>query len=151
MEQLMRKLISTQKIVGFVVSACLLVLVCSAWAQGISRIRRISFARGQTSTILRARLKPYTNHVYRLSARKGQHMAVRLQAPVNDVVFWVQSRKYSPGRDTLLLEGIYKGGVADWSGELPVTGEYEIYVSNPPVSDHPVKRALPYKLAVEIR
>lgn len=78
-------------------------------------------------------------------------MAVRLQAPVNDVVFWVQSRKYSQGRDTLLLEGIFKGGVDDWSGELPVTGEYEIYVSNPPINDHLIKRALPYKLVVEIR
>ena len=147
----MRKLISTQKIVGFVVIGCLLVMVCPAWAQRLSLIRRISFARGQTSTILTARVKPYTNHVYRLYARSGQHMAVRLQAPVNDVVFWVQSRKYSQGRDTLLLEGIFKGGVDDWSGELPVTGEYEIYVSNPPINDHLIKRALPYKLVVEIR
>ena len=147
----MRKLISTQKIVGFVVTACLLVLVCPAWAQRVTLIRRISFARGQTRTILTASVKPYTNHVYRLYARSGQHMAVRLQDSGNDVVFWVQSRNYSQGRDTLLLEGNYKGGVDDWSGELPVTGEYEIHVSNPPISDHPVKRALPYKLAVEIR
>ena len=148
----MRGLISTQKIVGFVVAACLLVMVCSVSAQNHSIIRRISFARGQTNTILTARLKPCTNHVYRLYGRRGQRMAVHLQAPANDdVVFWVQSRKYVQGRDTLLLEGIYKGGVADWSGELPVTGEYEIHVSNPPISDHPVKRALPYKLAVEIR
>jgi hypothetical protein len=78
-------------------------------------------------------------------------MVVRLQAPADDVVFWVQSKKYVQGRNTALLEGIDKGGVADWSGELPITGEYEIYVSNPPVSDHPVKRALSYKLEVEIR
>lgn len=147
----MRKLISIQKIVGFVVTACLLVMVCSAWAQRLTRIQRISFARGQTSTILRGRLKPHTNHVYRFYARSGQHMVVRLQAPVNDVVFWVQSRKYVQGRDTLLLEGVYRGGVTDWSGELPVTGEYEIYVSNPEINDHPVKHALAYKLAVEIK
>jgi len=146
-----RKLISTQKIVGFVVTACLLVMVGSAWAQRVSLIRRITFAPGQTSTILRARVKPSSNHVYRLYARSGQHMAVRLQAPNNDVVFWVQSKKYIQGRDTLLLEGVYKGGVVDWSGELPATGGYEIYVSNPPINDHPVKRALPYELAVEIR
>lgn len=78
-------------------------------------------------------------------------MAVRLQEPVNDVVFSVQSRKYLKGRDTLLLEGVFKGGVAEWSGELPVTGEYEIYVSNPPINDHPVKHAMRYKLVVEIR
>lgn len=78
-------------------------------------------------------------------------MVVRLQAPVDDVVFWVQSRKYVQGRDTLLLEGVYRGGVTDWSGELPVTGEYEIYVSNPEINDHPVKHALAYKLAVEIK
>ena len=147
----MRQLFSTQKIVGFVVTACLLVTVCSAAAHRVTRIRRISFARGQTSTILRARLEPHAGHVYRLYARKGQHMAVHVEAPGHDVVFWVQGTKYVEGRNTLLLEGNYKGGVDDWSGELPVTGEYEICVSNPPINDHIVKHALPYKLAVAIK
>jgi hypothetical protein len=81
-------------------------------------------------------------------------IGVREVAGSNPVVpdqFLIINGCYVQGRSTALLEGIDKGGVTDWSGELPITGEYEIYVSNPPISDHVVKRALPYKLEVKIK
>ena len=66
------------------------------------------------------------------------------------MVFWIQSRKYVANRDTLLLEGVDRRGETDWSGILPVSGEYEIWVGNPEISDHPVKRPVHYKLEVKI-
>jgi hypothetical protein len=84
-------------------------------------------------------------------------MTARLQVrgqseqDAGDIVFWIQTRKYLKGRNTLILEGIDKGGVDDWSGKLPATGEYEIYVSNPPYNDHTVKHKIHYILQVSIK
>ena len=67
-------------------------------------------------------------------------------------MFWIQTSGWYPtGRSTSVLEGIDKGGATNWSGLLPETGEYEIYVSNPPISDHPIGRSLPYKLTITTR
>ncbi len=123
---------------------------CFASSPKTTRIQRINFAPGQSTAVLRGRLRPYTNHIYRLRARSGQRLVLHLRSPANDVVFWVQSTKYVQGRDTLILDGIDRRGATDWSGELPLTDDYEIYVSNPPVNTHRIKRALPYSLEVSI-
>jgi hypothetical protein len=115
-----------------------------------SDVRRIRFERNHSSTILRGNLRPYTNHIYRFHARQGQRMTVRVQSPANDIVFWVQSRRYVHGSSSLILGGIHRNGETDWSGELPLSGEYEIYVSNPPMSDHAVSRALYYEVELRI-
>lgn len=75
---------------------------------------------------------------------------LHLRSSANDVVFWVQGVKYLQGRDTLMLDGIDRGGVTHWVGELPLTGDYEIYVANPPVNTQRIKRALSYSLEVSI-
>ena len=118
-------------------------------------IKKVRFQRGQNIALLQGTLHPQTHHVYRMVAHAGQHMRARLlgrssfyEAP--DMVFWIQSRKYVANRDTLLLEGVDRRGETAWSGTLPVSGEYEIWVGNPEISDHPVKRPVHYKLQVEI-
>jgi hypothetical protein len=72
--------------------------------------------------------------------------------PNPDLVFWVQAKGwFPPSKTTALLDGIDKGGVTDWSGRLPGTGEYEIYVSNPPISDHPLTSSKRYALEITIK
>ncbi len=128
----------------------MLAVLIAATCLASSQTRRIAFAPGQTSIVLRGRLKPYRHHLYRFHARAGQRLTLRLHSPRSDVVCWVEGTTYVRP-DTKVLEGIDKGGVTDWSGELPATEAYEIYVSNPPISDHRVRRILPYTLEITIK
>jgi hypothetical protein len=121
-------------------------------------VRQISFSRGGHTATLKGMLRPYSKHIYRFRARGGQEMSIELRFQKEgvgrdgDLVFWVQCRGwYPPGSRTAVLERIDKGGVANWSGILPGTGEYEIYVSNPPIGDHAIRRSLPYKLQMAIK
>lgn len=123
-----------------------------------SLTRQIRFEHGHTDITLNSVLRPDAIHVYKFRARAGQRMSVRLRLAdkragrAGDVVFWVQSKEYVGGRNTTILEGIDpKGGAVNWSGELPLTGEYEIYLSNPEVSDHIVKHPIAYALEVSIK
>jgi hypothetical protein len=57
---------------------------------------------------------------YLLRARKGQQMTLHLTSAKKNAVFGL----YAPGMD--LVEGAQS--VADWSGPLTKTGDYEIIV-----------------------
>lgn len=119
-----------------------------------NHVRRISFPRKGNTATLKGTLQPYSNHIYRFWARCEQQVTIELRQTKElgrdgDLVFWIQSRGWYPaGRSSSVLEGIDKGGATNWSGILPGTGEYEIYVSNPPISDHPIVRSLPYRLRI---
>ncbi len=143
--------ISNHKILCKLVMLCLLAEPCLASPQKENTIQRVKFAKGEHSAIVSGELKPSANHIYKLSASKGQRMTVSVQPSSDDVVFWVQSRKLMTGRQTYILEGIGRGGTTDWAGELQFTGAYEIHVANPPINDHPVERATAYILKIEIR
>ncbi|HVF51713.1 MAG TPA: hypothetical protein VNA19_16635 [Pyrinomonadaceae bacterium] len=121
----------------------------AAQTKGV-RVYRVRFEQGRSSTVLRGRLRPYANHVYRLDARQGQRMTVRVQEPAGDIVFWVKGRNSAREKYPLVLAGIHKNGETDWSGELPASGEYEIHVSNPTIGDHPVRRTLSYRVELKI-
>ncbi len=134
---------------------CLIMSLASA--RGVGPARRIRLGRGQSAATLSNVLRPGTSHVYTFHARAGQRMSVRLRltdkrvAREGDVVFWVQSRKYVAGSNSTYLEGIDpRGGEAEWSGQLPLTGEYEIYLSNPGAGDHEILRPLRYAVEVSI-
>jgi hypothetical protein len=121
------------------------------------RGRQISLPHAGNSATLKATLRPNSKHLYWFRGRGGQDMNIKLQIQKDglgrdgDVVFWVQGRNWYPrDRFNAILEGIDKGGVTNWSGILPGTGEYEIYVSNPPISDHPIRRSLQYELRIAI-
>jgi len=119
-------------------------------------VKTLRIRKGQSSILVRGILRPRAKQLYRLSGRAGQRLRVRLVSSRSsfeafDAVLWVQSRKYYPGnKDTLLLEGVDRHGMTDWSGTLPITGEYEVIISNPDVSDHPIRHSVHYKLEVEI-
>lgn len=123
----------------------------SALPPKITKSQRITFRRGQTETVLVGKLKPYTRHRYRFRAQAGQQMSVRLELPEEDIMFSIQSTRPMPNSESFIMPGITKNGVTDWYGELPTTQDYEIYVFNPRFNDHPVKRALGYKIRLTIK
>lgn len=94
-----------------------------AWAKTI----RVKFPPGRTTVVLKGRttggpsesggMDPIT---YRLRARKGQQMVLRLTSAKKNAVLGV----YAPG--TELIEGAQN--VTAWTGTLPQTGDYEIIV-----------------------
>jgi len=99
-----------------------LLTTSATWAQ-----KRVKFPPGRTTVVLKGRttggpsesggMNPVT---YVLRARKGQTMTLHLTSAKKNAVFGV----YAPG--TELIEGAQS--IADWSGELPKTGNYEIIV-----------------------
>jgi hypothetical protein len=120
-------------------------------------VQELTLSSAVTTTSADHSLVPYTNHIFRFTGRAGQVLTAHLEVQQafgqdgNDVVFWIQSRKYIAGSNTMILDGIDKGGVQDWSGTLPASGEYEIYVSNPPVSDHAIQHNIHYVLQVALK
>ena len=102
--------------------AILLVATVTTWAQ-----KRVKFPPGRTTVILKGKttggpsesggMNPVS---YKLRARKGQTMTLHLTSAKKNALFGL----YAPGMD--LVEGAQS--VADWSGKLPKTGDYEIIV-----------------------
>jgi len=136
----------------------LLILVnTSAFAQSkYDLVKQVRFERGASGTTITGVLIYGAKHFYRLKARKGQTMSVKMSVVDSkdeaEIGFTVDSLQDPPGSDTRILDGIDpRAGNHDWSGELPVTGEYEIVVHNPPVSDKPDSHPIRYKLEVIIK
>jgi hypothetical protein len=101
----------------------LLLTVTTARAKTI----RVKFPPGRTTVVLKGRTTGGPSEgggmdpvAYRLRARKGQRMTLRLTSAKRNAVLGV----YLPGMD--LLEGAQN--VKGWSGVLPKSGDYEIMV-----------------------
>ena len=105
--------------------------------KGISVVRRIKFAPGRTTAVLRGSVHRGLSHDYLLKARAGQNMTVHLVADGQ-----VSFDLFSPGRTDLLAE--YS---KDWSGELPQSGDYRINV----LPDTTTERNISYTLEVTVR
>ena len=117
-----------------------LVLLTSAAVsaqKGTSVVRRIKFAPGRTTAVLRGTVHRGVSHDYLLKARTGQTMSVHLVAggEVNFMLF-------TPGRTDILAEN-----AKDWSGELPQSGDYRINV----LPDTTTERNISYTLEVTVR
>jgi hypothetical protein len=95
--------------------------------------KRVRFARGRTTSVIKDTVRLCTSHVYSLRAREGQTMSVHL-ATGDKTSFTV----YTP-TDTV----VDADGVKDWSGQLPETGQYQIIVATDATA--------PYTLEVTIR
>ncbi|MDX6383170.1 MAG: hypothetical protein QOK48_743 [Blastocatellia bacterium] len=103
------------------------VLLLSAATTGAQKQKRVRFPAGRTTVVLQGKttggpsesggMEPVS---YVLRASKGQTMTLHVTSAKKNAVFGL----YAPGMD--LVEGAQS--VADWSGELPKTGDYEIIV-----------------------
>ncbi|HEV2704603.1 MAG TPA: hypothetical protein VGV59_01685 [Pyrinomonadaceae bacterium] len=134
-------------------SALVLVLACAVTAQKTApqcKPRQVKFERGASSIVLRGRLEPCEQRIYKLRALRGQKLEVVLLPAENDVVFWLFGREPAE-RHALVLDGVHRNGVTQWTGELQFTGDYEIRLGRPPVSASDQQQTLPYRLEVRIR
>ena len=129
----------------------ILILILSSLAvsggQGGGRIvgapkgktQRVRFARGRTTAVLRGAVVRGTQDRYILGARSGQTMIVHITSREKNAVFAIL------GPDATALEGAEEGTDAmDWTGTLPLNGDYSIWVS-------PTRGNATYTLEVTIR
>lgn len=118
---------------AFIMAILLFATAIPALAQG-DRTRRVRFARGRTTTVIKDAVIRATRDRYLLRARAGQTLIVHITSLEDNAVFDL----YAPGRRTLAQE------TTDWTGELPRSGDYVISVG-------PTRGNATYTLEVTIR
>lgn len=122
---------------AMIVSA-MLVLVSAVIAQ-TGKTKRVRFPRGRTTAVLQGAVVRGTNDRYILGARRGQTMIVHVSSREKNAVFTIL------GPDATALQGTDDGlDATDWTGELPLSGDYSIWVS-------PTRGNATYTLEVTIR
>jgi len=108
-------------------------------AEPSGKTQRVRFARGRTTAILKGAVVRGTQDRYILGARAGQTMIVHATSREKNAVFTIL------GPDGTALEGTDEGlDATDWTGELPLSGDYSIWVS-------PTRGNATYTLEVTIR
>jgi hypothetical protein len=121
------------------VACALLLLAAPAFAVQRGKSQRVRFARGRTTAVLKGAVVRGTQDRYLLGARAGQTMTVHITSREQNAVFVIL------GPDATALEGTEEGADAiDWTGELPLSGDYSIWVS-------PSRGNATYTLEVTIR
>jgi hypothetical protein len=80
-------------------------------------VKRIKFAPGRTTAVVKDTVRLFTAHQYKLKARAGQKMSLHLATGKR-----TSMTLYAPNGDTLL------DGDVDWEGDLPETGDYYVHV-----------------------
>jgi hypothetical protein len=117
----------------------ILVLLCIATAAQRGKTQRVRFPKGRTTAVLKGSVVRGTQDRYILGARSGQTMTVHITALEKNAVFVIL------GPDATALEGTEEGAdTTDWSGELPLSGDYSIWVG-------PTRGNASYTLEVTIR
>ncbi len=95
--------------------------VCEVQARGVTR--RVRFARGRTTAVLKNSVVRGDVDRYIIGARAGQTITVHITSRENNAVFNLQTPS---GKS---LEGAGEvDDATDWSGELPESGDYIIEV-----------------------
>ncbi len=88
------------------------------------KTQRVRFARGRTTAILNGAVIRGTQDRYILGARAGQTMIVHVTSREKNAVFTILDPSGTA------LEGADEGlDAMDWTGELPLSGDYSIRVS----------------------
>jgi len=131
---------------GGLIAGMLLSLSVNLVAQGggslraaVGKTQRVRFARGRITAILKGAVIRGTQDRYILGARAGQTMIVHVTSPAKNAVFTI----LDPGGTA--LEGTDEGlDAMDWTGELPLSGDYSIRVS-------PTRGNSTYTLEITIR
>jgi hypothetical protein len=131
---------------GGLIACILLSLSVNLVAQGGGHLKapsgktqRVRFARGRTTAILKGAVVRGTQDRYILGARAGQTMIVHVTSREKNAVFTILDPRGTA------LEGTDEGlDAMDWAGELPLSGDYSIWVS-------PTRGNATYTLEVTIR
>ena len=78
-------------------------------------VKKIRFARGRTTAVVKDAIRICTGHEYHLKASAGQKMSLHLATGKR-----TSMTLYAPNGDRVL------DGGTNWEGDLPETGEYTI-------------------------
>ncbi len=118
------------------------ILTCSMLLTVVAQTgttRRVRFPKGRTTAVVKGAVVRATQDQYILGARRGQTMIVHITSLEKNAVFAI----LGPGG--VALDGAEEGAdVMDWTGELPSSGDYSIWVS-------PTRGNATYTLEVTIR
>lgn len=129
----MRKLLKRSSVAVLTFS-----LVLTAVAQ-TGQTQRVRFPRGRTTAVLKGAVVRGTQDQYILGARRGQTMIVHITSRENNAVFVILAP------NATALDGAEEGtDTKDWTGELPLSGDYSIWVG-------PTRGNATYTLEVTIR
>lgn len=121
-----------------IIVSAMLVLVSAVIAQ-TGKTERVRFPRGRTTAVLHGAVVRGTSDRYILGARRRQTMIVHVSSREKNAVFTIL------GPDATALEGTDEGlDATDWTGELPLSGDYSIWLS-------PTRGNATYTLEVTIR
>ena len=103
------------------------------------KTQRVRFPRGRTTAVLNGTVVRGTRDRYILGSRGGQTMIVHISSREKNAVFTIL------GPDATALAGTEEGvDATDWTGELPMSGDYSIWVG-------PTRGNATYTLEVTIR
>ena len=112
--------INVTKIRAFLIAALLMMTAITAPAQS-DRTRRVRFARGRTTTVIKDAVVRGTRDRYILRASRGQTLTVHITSLEDNAVFDIHrlgsSQTLAGAQETM-----------DWTGELPRNGDYVIVV-----------------------
>lgn len=84
--------------------------------------RRIQFKRGSSSTTVHGKASLVLPETYVVGARAGQVMTIQLTAPRKSTTFALMTSKTT--------QSLTDGGNTSWTGTLPETGDYIIYIES---------------------
>jgi hypothetical protein len=85
--------------------------------------KKVAFAKGKTSTIIRGTAQAYTYYAFAVSARKNQFIVIDLNSPNENVYLTV----FEPG-GLEPMNASPEEDVSSFSGDLTKTGTYKIMV-----------------------
>lgn len=106
---------------GFVVSAFALLLLAAAPDESV-RSERVRVSSGGPTVAVAGRIKGWESVTYRIAARRGDRLTVRLKSTSLSNYFNITA----PGADSALFIGSTEGD--RFSGILPASGDYAIAV-----------------------
>lgn len=106
----------------------LIALLLPAHPAQAGKEQRVRFQKGRTTAILKGKLPKGTAEydAYIVRARAGQTLTVHLATGDKQAFVKVFSLELGPGEDMLTPEE--DDIIQDWSGKLPVAGDYSVQV-----------------------
>lgn len=129
---------------------CLLILafVFPPEVLGAGVEKRVIFPKGQTTVSYRGKLPLHEGNydAYFFPAKKMQTLTVKLTCDDPEAFLAIyETKELGPDEDTILA---FDQRARDWTGRLPVTGEYSVQVYD--ASENGINRA-PYTLEISLR
>jgi hypothetical protein len=107
---------------GLLAGILIAALAGAALADGIKK--RVRFARGTSSAVLKGSVIRGDRDTYILGAGEGQTMTVKITSLEENAVFQI----YRPGGKQTLDGAGEEEDATEWTGELPASGDYTIVV-----------------------